>query len=126
MNPFSYGAIVRGDSFFDRKEETKLLVDTLSGGNNVVLYAPRRYGKTSLVFRAIELLEQQGIPCLYIDLMSAFSLERFAELIVEAVRKKQSKLEVKQPSGGGGRDRMGATSFLMVAIAKRRTPPPRL
>jgi AAA+ ATPase superfamily predicted ATPase len=93
MNPVSYGAIVRGDSFFDRKEETKLLVDTLSGGNNVVLFAPRRYGKTSLVFRAMEQLEQQGIPCLYIDLMSAFSLERFAELIVEAVRKKQSKLE---------------------------------
>jgi AAA+ ATPase superfamily predicted ATPase len=94
MNPFSYGTIVRGDSFFDRKEETKLLIDTLSGGNNVVLFAPRRYGKTSLVFRVMEHLEEQGIPCLYIDLMSAFSLERFAELIVEAVRKKQSKLEV--------------------------------
>ena len=94
MNPFSYGTIVRGDSFFDRKEETKLLIDTLSGGNNVVLFAPRRYGKTSLVFRVMEHLEERGIPCLYIDLMSAFSLERFAELIVEAARKKQSKLEV--------------------------------
>ena len=47
MNPFSYGTIVRGDSFFDRKEETKLLIDTLSGGNNVVLFAPRRYGSLS-------------------------------------------------------------------------------
>lgn len=48
MNPFSYGTIVRRALFFDRKEETKLLIDTLSGGNNVVMFAPRRYGKTSL------------------------------------------------------------------------------
>ena len=93
MNPFIYGTIVRGDTFFDRKKETELLSSTLSGGNNVVLFAPRRYGKTSLVFRVIENLEAQGIPCLYIDLMSAFSLERLAEMIVEAARKKQSKLE---------------------------------
>lgn len=93
MNPFSYGTIVRGDAFFDRRKETDLLTSTLAGGNNVVLFAPRRYGKTSLVFRVMDRLEEQGIPCLYIDLMSAFSLERLAELVIEAARKKQSKLE---------------------------------
>lgn len=93
MNPFSYGTIVRGDAFFDRGKETDLLTSTLAGGNNVVLFAPRRYGKTSLVFRVMDRMEEQGIPCLYIDLMSAFSLERLAELMIEAARKKQSKLE---------------------------------
>jgi len=42
MNPFSYGTIVKADNFYDRKEDTKRLVDTLSGGNNAVLYAPLR------------------------------------------------------------------------------------
>ncbi len=62
MNPFSYGTIVRGDAFFDRRKETDLLTSTLAGGNNVVLFAPRRYGKTSLVFRVMDRLEEQGIP----------------------------------------------------------------
>lgn len=93
MNPFSYGTIVRGDAFFDRTKETDLLVSTLAGGNNVVLFAPRRYGKTSLVFRVMDCLEAQGITCLYIDLMPAFSLERLAELVIEAARKKQTKME---------------------------------
>ena len=60
MNPFSYGTIVKGGSFYDRTEECARIVNTLSGGNNVVLYAPRRFGKTSLVFRAIEQLEKKG------------------------------------------------------------------
>ena len=64
MNPFSYGTIVRGDAFFDRKKETELLTSILSGGNNVVLFAPRRFGKTSLVFRVMEQLEAKGIPCM--------------------------------------------------------------
>lgn len=93
MNPFSYGTIVRGDDFFDRVKETDLLTSTLAGGNNVVLIAPRRYGKTSLVFRVMDCLEAQGIPCLYIDLMSAFSLERLAELMIDAAQKKQTKIE---------------------------------
>ena len=93
MNPFSYGTVVRGNAFFDRKKETDLLTSTLSGGNNVVLFAPRRFGKTSLVFRVMEQLEAQGILCLYIDLMSAFTLERLAELFIDAARKKQTRLE---------------------------------
>ena len=93
MNPFSYGTIVRGDAFFDRKKETELLTSILSGGNNVVLFAPRRFGKTSLVFRVMEQLEAKGIPCMYIDLMSAFSLEHLAELIIDAARKKQTRIE---------------------------------
>jgi len=52
MNPFMYGKIVTGKHFFDRVDELKRILDTLEGGNNLVLYAPRRYGKSSLVKRA--------------------------------------------------------------------------
>lgn len=93
MNPFSYGTIVRGDNFYDRKEETKRIVDTLTGGNNVVLFAPRRYGKTSLVFKVMENLEKKGYACIYFDLMQAYSLESFVQLYISAIEKKESKSE---------------------------------
>lgn len=93
MNPFNYISIAEGDNFYDRKEETKRIVDTLQGGNNMVLFAPRRYGKTSLVFRAMQQLEEQGISCVYLDLMPVYSLESFAELYLQALYQKQTGFE---------------------------------
>ena len=92
MNPFSYGTIVKGDYFYDRKEECARIVDTLSGGNNMVLYAPRRFGKSSLVFKAIEQLEKAGFICIYFDMMPVFSPESFVRLYAKALSEKQSNL----------------------------------
>jgi AAA+ ATPase superfamily predicted ATPase len=93
MNPFSYGTIVRGDNFFDRQEECKRIVTTLSNGNNLVLFAPRRYGKTSLVFRAIEQLEKMDFSCIYFDFLPVFSIESFVNLYISAIEKKQTNLQ---------------------------------
>ena len=92
MNPFSYGTIVKATHFYDRKKECKKLADTLSGGNNMVLYAPRRFGKTSLVFKVIEQLEQLGFVCIYFDFMPVFSPESFVRLYTKAISEKQSNL----------------------------------
>jgi AAA+ ATPase superfamily predicted ATPase len=92
MNPFSYGTIVKGSSFYDREEECSRIVNTLSGGNNIVLYAPRRFGKTSLVFKAIEHLEKAGFICIYFDFMPVFSPESFVRLYTKALSAKQSNL----------------------------------
>ncbi|MDR2085190.1 MAG: ATP-binding protein [Bacteroidales bacterium] len=93
MNPFSYGTIVKGSSFYDRKEELERIVNTLSGGNNMVLYAPRRFGKTSLVFRAMEKLEKNGFICIYFDFMPVFSAESFVRLYSKAIAEKQTNLQ---------------------------------
>jgi AAA+ ATPase superfamily predicted ATPase len=93
MNPFSYGTIVKGSNFYDRKEECARIVDTLSGGNNLVLYAPRRFGKTSLIFRVIEQLEAQGFICVYFDFMPVFSPESFVRLYAKALSAKQTNLQ---------------------------------
>ena len=51
-NPFVYGKEVSGENFYDRREDFESLVATLAGGSaNVVLYAPRRYGKTRGMLR---------------------------------------------------------------------------
>jgi AAA+ ATPase superfamily predicted ATPase len=93
MNPFSYGTIVRGNDFYDRKEECAHIVETLSGGNNLVLYAPRRFGKTSLVFKVIEQLEAEGFLCIYFDFMPVYSPESFVRLYTKALSAKQSNME---------------------------------
>ena len=93
MNPFNYISIAQGDNFYDRTEETERMVKTLSGGNNIVLLAPRRYGKTSLVFKVMEELEKQNIVCVYFDMMPVYSLESFVELFTQALYRKQTAKE---------------------------------
>jgi hypothetical protein len=93
MNPFKYGTIVHGEDFFDRKEECSRIVETLRGGNNIVLYAPRRFGKTSLVFKVIEQLEKKKITCVYFDFMTVYSPESFVRLYAKALSEKQTNLD---------------------------------
>ena len=93
MNPFNYGIIVKGDNFYNRKEECERIVSTLSNGNNLVLFAPRRYGKTSLVFRAMEQMESKGITCIYFDFMPVYSIETFVSSYIHSLEKKQTNLQ---------------------------------
>jgi AAA+ ATPase superfamily predicted ATPase len=93
MNPFCYGTIVKGSYFYDRTLECQRIVSTLSGGNNIVLFAPRRFGKTSLVFRAIEELEKMGYTCIYFDFMPVYSRESFVESYSKAILTRQNNLQ---------------------------------
>jgi len=93
MNPFSYGAIVKEPHFFDRKEECQRIVATLAGGNNLVLIAPRRFGKTSLVFRVLEDLEKMDFVCSYLDFMLIYSRESFISAYSKALISKQNNLQ---------------------------------
>jgi len=91
MNPFKYGSVVEEPFFFDRRDELKQIIETLKGGNNIVLYAPRRYGKTSLVIKAMGELENDGYQCIYIDFMTVYSRESFIETYSKAIFSKQSQ-----------------------------------
>ncbi|MBR4190049.1 MAG: ATP-binding protein [Kiritimatiellae bacterium] len=85
-NPFVYGKEVSGENFYDRKEDFGMLVSTLAGGSaNVVLYAPRRYGKTSLAKKALEELSRRGFRCIHFDLMRVESLPKFCEAYASSV-----------------------------------------
>ena len=60
-NPFNYLQFATGDRFYDREEIRRdLRSRLLSGQTNVVLYGPRRYGKSSLVAELTADLEQAG------------------------------------------------------------------
>ena len=85
-NPFRYGKEVKGYQFFDRVEAVEELYAHLrDGSTNVVLYAPRRYGKTSLVVKVLERFKSEGVPCIHFDISRVSSLERFCEEYASAV-----------------------------------------
>lgn len=86
-NPFKFGQEVSGYQFYDRKQVTKELRQKMvDGSSNVVLFAPRRYGKTSLVVRVLEELSvKDGIKGLCFDMTRVTNLGRFCEAYVNAV-----------------------------------------
>jgi hypothetical protein len=66
------GNWVVGDRFWDRETELALFMEYLEAGANVLLTAPRRIGKTSLMREAARRLEDRFI-CLQVDLQKAHS-----------------------------------------------------
>ena len=86
INPFKYGREVSGRQFYDRQEAFDSLYSKLAGGSaNIVMYAPRRYGKTSLVKKVLARFSEEGVPCIYFDLNRVETLERFCEAYASAL-----------------------------------------
>jgi AAA+ ATPase superfamily predicted ATPase len=79
INPFVFGKIVKGQYFLDRKDERKELISEIENHTNIILYAPRRYGKTSLVLKVFEDLKKKkkSFVGLFIDLYTINSKEKF-------------------------------------------------
>ena len=101
-NPFNYLQFATGDRFYDREEIRKDLKSRLlSGQTNVVLYGPRRYGKSSLVAELTADLEKAGIPCVTLDVVKVPSIELFAAAYVQKVYRELApvKFELKKLGG---------------------------
>ena len=88
MNPFKYGGVVSGQYFYDRQKECKLIKNDLRNGNNLVMYAPRRYGKTSLIKKVLEELETEDIKTIYIDFFNITNKKRFLEIYLLKILQK--------------------------------------
>ena len=80
-NPFKYGEIVSGEDFADRQKEIKELMLDLSGGQNIIIYSQRRFGKTSLILEVLRRLRTKGILTAHVDLFRATSKKRFIEML---------------------------------------------
>ena len=85
VNPFRYGDLALDDAFTDRTRELAALEADCLAGQNVVLFAPRRYGKSSLVWRAAQRLTRQGVLVAQVDLMRTPTKERFADHLARAI-----------------------------------------
>lgn len=90
-NPFLFGPLVSGEAFYDRTEIERELLRAVGNGTNVLLYGPRRYGKSSLVARAVERLRAEGHPCVYFDMMKVDSMEQFLQAYASAALSLQDR-----------------------------------
>lgn len=80
------GNWVDGDRFFDREAELEALVERVHLGNNTLLTAQRRMGKTSLVRELLRRLKETGeIEPIFVDLEAARDpADAIAEIGVQA------------------------------------------
>lgn len=86
MNPFKYGKVVSDPFFVNRKKELSEISLNLQSGNNLIIYAPRRYGKTSLIKKVLEEIEQiDGIITIYVDFFQVISQKKFIDLYTRKI-----------------------------------------
>lgn len=88
-NPFKFGTIVDVPYFTDRTSELKRIVQFLDSENHLILISPRRYGKSSLIRKAVS---QTHRPCVWVNMQQVVSREDFAAKLLKSVFK-QYKLE---------------------------------
>jgi hypothetical protein len=84
-NPFVYGEVVPLAAFADRVEELDRLVRDLATAQKVFLISPRRYGKSSLIRRALASLERRGSLTVEVTVASYSSYLAFLEGYARAI-----------------------------------------
>ena len=85
MNPFRYGALALDEAFTNREDEIRELTRDILNGQDVVVFAPRRYGKTSLVWRVIQEVEKKKVLVAQVNLMTTPTKERLAEKLADTI-----------------------------------------
>ena len=84
-NPFKFGTIVSEDFFTNRKIECEQLSQIIASSNHVIIIAPRRFGKTSLVNKVVVHTDR---PVLWIDLQLLTDAGDFANQLLKQLFKK--------------------------------------
>lgn len=87
MSELNVGNPVLGKDFIGREEEIKYITELLQLGQSIVLIAPRRYGKTSLVMEVLSKLKNQQSYSAFIDIFSIPTLEMLPVQITKEVLK---------------------------------------
>jgi hypothetical protein len=84
-NPFSFGALALDESFADRENEVDELASDIRNGQDVVVFAPRRCGKSSLIWRVARVLAPQRVLVAQVDLMTTPTKEGLAAALAKSI-----------------------------------------
>lgn len=85
INPFRFGSLALDEDFADREAEIAELADDVRNGQDVVVFAPRRYGKSSLLWAAARSLGADSVLVAQVDLMATPTKERLAAALAASV-----------------------------------------
>ncbi len=78
-NPFKFGVLVDNEFFTDRSDELKEVQWTLNSENHLILISPRRFGKSSLVAKAVK---ASGRPCISLNMQNMLSVDDLASKLL--------------------------------------------
>jgi hypothetical protein len=84
-NPFIYGEIVAAGAFADRDEEYHRLTADLGAGQKIFLISPRRYGKSSLIRRALDSLARERVITVSVTVAGSSSYVGFLQAYAQAL-----------------------------------------
>ncbi len=85
LNPFSLGVISSAQAFCNREKEIKDLTRHALNCTHVVVFSPRRYGKTSLVKQVMAEASARGYVTVYVDCFSIITREDLIQKILSAI-----------------------------------------
>lgn len=90
--PFTFGKIVHDNDFTDREKESKRLVSNFNSFVNTILISPRRWGKSSLVLKAANVVKEKNKKSrfCFIDLNNVRTDEQFYQQLATEVLKASS------------------------------------
>jgi hypothetical protein len=93
-SPFVFGRKAVGEKFTDREAETKRLVSNFQNKVNTVLISPRRWGKSSLVKKACDLVTNEKTIVIQLDAFGIRDPKDFYTLLTtEVIKNTSGKVE---------------------------------
>ena len=67
-NPFSFDSLASGENFCNREMEIGEILGDIRSCHNIIIFSQRRYGKTSLIKKVLDLAKKEGFLAIYTDI----------------------------------------------------------
>jgi AAA+ ATPase superfamily predicted ATPase len=85
INPFLSVGYISKEYFCDREYELEILRKNVENGFNTTLISARRLGKSALIHRFFEDLEEENYTCIYADIYDCSKLKDFTETLALSI-----------------------------------------
>jgi hypothetical protein len=85
INPFLTIGYISKTYFCDREYELEVLKKSIKNGINTTLISARRLGKSALIQRVFEDLEEENFACIYVDIYACANAKDFIEALALAI-----------------------------------------
>lgn len=84
LTPFPTTGYFGTQYFCDREEETKRILSNIRGGQSTILTAPRRIGKTALIYHVLDKIPS-GTRGIYFDILPTENMSGFLNELASAI-----------------------------------------
>ncbi|MCL2291162.1 MAG: ATP-binding protein [Bacteroidetes bacterium] len=85
INPFLTIGYISKSYFCNREYELKVLKKNIKNGINTTLVSVRRLGKSALIQRLFEDLEEENFACIYVDVYACANMKDFTETLAQSI-----------------------------------------